>query len=145
MPDPVVDESNEAPLFQALNLSVLPVWAAMIVAPRSRLTARLVRASDGLLAGMAAAYAAQLAAVVVTSGERPDFGDVAKLRESLARPDGFLVGWTHFLAFDLFVGRWIWQTAVREERSARLALLLTFMAGPAGLGVFALQRRSLRP
>lgn len=145
MPEPVVDESNEARAFQLLNLVVMPVWVAMIAAPNAALTKRIVRWSDGLLAGMAAAYAAQLAAVIATSGERPDFGDVAKLRESLARPDGFLVGWTHFLAFDLFVGRWIWQTAVREGRSARLALLLTLMAGPAGLGVFGLQRRSLRP
>ena len=111
----------------------------------AELTARIVRWSDGLLAGLAAAYAVQLVAVVATSGERPDFNDVAKLRESLAKPDGFLVGWTHFLAFDLFVGRWIWQTAVREERSARLALVMTLMAGPAGLGIFGLQRRSLRP
>ena len=145
MPDAIIDESNEAPAFQALNLSVVPVWLAMIVFPRSRLTARIVRASDGILAGLAAAYAAQLTMLAVTSGERPDFSDVAKLRQGMARPDGFLVGWTHFLAFDLFVGRWIWQTSVREGRSARLALLLTFMAGPAGLGVFALQRRSLRP
>ena len=145
MSDPVVNEDNEAPAFRAINLVVMPVWAAMILAPRSRLTARIVRWSDGLLAGLAAAYAVQLAAVVATSGERPDFNDVAKLRESLAKPDGFLVGWTHFLAFDLFVGRWIWQTSVREERSARLALVMTLMAGPAGLGIFGLQRRSLRP
>lgn len=145
MADSPVTESNEAQLFQAVNLSVLPVWIAMIVAPRSRLTERLVRASDGILAGLAVAYAVQLAALVATRDERPDFGDVAKLRSGMGEPAGFLVGWTHFLAFDLFVGRWIWRTAVREERSARLALLLTFMAGPAGLGVFGLQRRSLRP
>lgn len=145
MPQPLVDESNEARAFQAVNLVVLPVWAAMIAAPRSKVTARIVRLSDGLLGGLAVAYAAQLGMALANSDERPDFGDVAALRRSIAKPDGFLLGWTHFLAFDLFVGRWIWQTSVREERTARLALTLTLMAGPAGLGVFALQRRSLRP
>ncbi len=141
----MVDESNEVPLFRAVNLCVLPVWVAMIVAPRSSLTARVVRWSDWLLGGLAAAYAVQLAGAMAASDGPPTFDDVAELRRSIARPDGFLVGWTHFLAFDLFVGRWIWATAVREGRSARLALLLTLMAGPAGLGVFGLQRRSLRP
>ena len=140
----VVDESNEAPVFRVLNLSVMPVWIAMIVAPRSRVTARIVRWSEGLLAGLAAAYVAQLGVSVVTSDEKPDFGDVAKLRDALAQPAGFLTGWTHFLAFDLFVGRWIWRTALDEGRSSRVALVLTLMAGPAGLGLFALQRRSLR-
>ena len=141
----VVDESNEAALFRRLNLVVMPVWAAMIVAPRSSLTAQVVRWSDGLLAGLAAAYVAQLGLAVATSGEKPDFGDVAALRQSLSTPGGFLTGWTHFLAFDLFVGRWIWRTALDEGRSSRIALVLTLMAGPAGLGVFALQRRSLSP
>lgn len=141
----VVDESNEASAFRVLNLSVMPVWIAMIVAPRARLTARIVRWSDGLLAGLAAAYVAQLGASVLTSDDKPDFGDVAKLREALAQPAGFLTGWTHFLAFDLFVGRWIWRTALDEGRGSRLALILTLMAGPAGPGLFALQRRSLRP
>lgn len=141
----VVDESNEAPVFRVLNLSVMPVWIAMIVAPRARVTASIVRWSDGLLAGLAAAYVAQLGVSVLASDEKPDFGDVAKLREALAQPAGFLTGWTHFLAFDLFVGRWIWRTALDEGRSARAALVLTLMAGPAGLGLFALQRRSLRP
>ncbi len=122
----------------------MPVWAAMIVAPRSKITARLVRWSDGLLAALAAAYAAQLGMSVVTSDTKLDFSDVAALRRALAEPAGFLTGWTHFIAFDLFVGRWIWRTAVEEGRSARLALFLTLMAGPAGLGVFGLQRRSFR-
>lgn len=140
-----VDESNEAAMFRWLNLVVMPVWLAMIVAPRSSLTARIVRWSDGLLAGLAAAYVAQLGLAVASSGEKPDFGDVAALRQSLATPGGFLTGWTHFLAFDLFVGRWIWRTAIDEGRGSRIALVLTLMAGPAGLGVFALQRRSLSP
>lgn len=49
----------------------------------------------------------------------------------------------HYIAFDLFVGRWIWETAREEGRSCRVALLLTWMAGPAGLTVF-LGQRALR-
>ncbi|WP_436793600.1 ABA4-like family protein [Actinospongicola halichondriae] len=141
----VVDEFNEASLFRGLNLVVMPVWLAMIVAPRSGVTARIVRWSDGLLAGLAAVYAAQLGMSVATSDAKMDFGDVAALREALGSPSGFLTGWTHFLAFDLFVGRWIWRTALDEGRNSRIALFLTLIAGPAGLGWFGLQRRSLSP
>lgn len=138
-----MDERTEQRAFLGLNLAVTPIWVAMIVAPRSRLTARLVDASGTLLAGYCAAYTAQLAGVMA-SGPPADMRNVKALRESLAEPRGFLTGWTHFLAFDLFVGRWIWRTALDEGRSARLALVMTLMAGPAGLGLFSLQRR-LRP
>ncbi len=142
--DPVIDESNEAPIFRALNLSVIPVWAAMIIAPRSKLTARLVRWSDAMMAALAAAYALQFAHMALTSDQKFDVSDLVGLREGMGKPAGFLIGWTHFIAFDLFVGRWIWRTALEEQRNARLALALTLMAGPAGLGVFGLQRRSMR-
>ncbi len=141
MSEPVINESNEAPLFQAINMAVLPLWAAMILAPNSAITKRIMSHSDKLLAGFSLAYAAQMGLTIAGADTRPDFGNVAALRENMGKPDGFLVGWTHFLAFDLFVGRWIWQTAQEEGRSARVATFLTFLTGPAGLGVFAAQRR----
>jgi hypothetical protein len=62
-------------------------------------------------------------------------------RAVLATPQGFAAGWTHFAAFDLFVARWIWETALAEDRGCRVALTFTCLAGPLGLMIFDLQRR----
>ena len=73
-----------------------------------------------------------------------DFRDPATVRTGLSRPKGFLAGWTHYIAFDLFVGRWVWEQGLAERRSTRVALLLTWLAGPAGLAVFLGQRAAAR-
>jgi len=128
-------------LFQILNSSTAPVWLAMIVAPRSRVTARLVSLSTPLLATLGVAYTGLRAAGIVRGGERVDFRDPDSIRAGLTSPDAFLAGWTHYLAFDLFVGRWILEDANNRGTSARLPLLLTWMAGPAGLTLHLARRR----
>lgn len=124
-----------------LNGSALPVWLAMILAPRSRVTAWIVRASNVWLAAYSLAYVTGLVLAARETG--PPTLTSAGVRNDLRNPKMFHAAWVHYLAFDLFVGRWIWRRAIEEGRSARLALLLTMMLGPAGLGVFGLQRRSL--
>ncbi len=127
-----------------LNCTTAPVWLAMIVAPRSRLTGQLVRVATPLFAGLGVAYTALLAAGVARGGERLDFSDPDSVRRALASPDAFLAGWTHYLAFDLFVGRWIWQESLTAGRRSRLALFFTWMAGPLGLTIHLAQRRRWR-
>ena len=57
------------------------------------------------------------------------------------RPECALVGWVHYLAFDLFVGSWQVQTA-RRQQIPKMALiptlLLTMLVGPVGLLFFLL-------
>jgi hypothetical protein len=53
----------------------------------------------------------------------------------LGTPEGATVAWAHFLAFDLFVGRWIFQDGVRVGLSAWLLsplLFVVLMVGPLG-------------
>ena len=138
-PEPLPEWARRA--YSVLNATTAPIWLAMILAPRSRLTARVVGAATPLFAGLGLTYTALLAAGVAGSDERPDFRDADSVRRALGRPEAFLAGWTHYLAFDLFVGRWIWEDANRQGRSARVALFLTWMAGPAGLTLHLLQRR----
>jgi hypothetical protein len=70
--------------------------------------------------------------------------DADAFRHALSRPQAFLAGWAHYVAFDLFVGRWIWRTALAERRGCRTALVATMMFGPSGLLLFMAQRR-VRP
>lgn len=131
-------------VYRALNTSTAPLWLAMILAPRSRLTARAVRAAGPLQAGLGLAYLALLAGGARDPGGRVDFTDPESVRAALARPRGFLAGWAHFLAFDLFVGKSIWEAGLAEGRSTRTALLLTWLFGPLGLTLF-LAQRAVRP
>jgi hypothetical protein len=56
---------------------------------------------------------------------------------------GTTIGWTHYLAFDLFVGLWIARDG-DARKIARLVqapiLLATFLAGPLGLFIWLLLR-----
>jgi hypothetical protein len=123
--------------FAVLNVSTAPVWLLMILAPRSRLTERVVGLATPLYAVLGITYTTLLGAAVIRGagegGTVPRFDDPDALRAALADPNAFLAGWTHYLAFDLYVGRRIRDEALARGRADRLPLLLTWWAGPAGL------------
>lgn len=127
--------------FQLLNAAVLPWWAAWLVAPRSRLSARLA-GHGAVFIGLGVVYTGLLLATVAggSGGGGLGFDD---LRAALSAPLGFLAGWTHYLAFDLFVGAWIVRESGRLAVEPRPYLFFTLMAGPLGLMTF-LVRRTLR-
>src|SRR5919197_5632194 len=127
--------------YTIINSSSAPIWLAMILAPRSRLTRWLVQRASLLFVGLGVAYDTLLLSGVARSGKMIDFRDPDAVRGALSTADFFLAGWAHYIAFDLFVGRWIWEDALARGRRATLALLLTWLAGPAGLSLYLLQRR----
>lgn len=137
-------DTTHRQLFALLNASTAPWWLSMILLPRAAWTARLVDRAPLVLGGLGLSYAALLARGLSDSDPIDVTGAAESMRAGLQRPDVFLAGWAHYLAFDLFVGRWIWRTALAEGRGCRVALLLTWWAGPLGLMVFMAQRR-LRP
>lgn len=133
----------EALVFQLLNVSVLPWWALWLVAPRSA-PASVFAAPAGVFIALAVLYAALLGAAIV-SGELRALQalqglDAASVRAGLSSPLGFLAGWTHFLAFDLFCGAWIVREARRLALEPRPYLVFALLAGPIGLGGFLVRR-----
>lgn len=127
--------------WSAVNFSTAPFWLAMIVAPRSRPTRWLIERAAPLQATLSVVYTVALATAAARADERVDFGKLASVSRAFQQPEAMLAGWTHYISFDLFVGSWIWREALAEGRSARLSLLLTWWAGPAGLGLFAARNR----
>ena len=127
--------------FRLLNAVVMPWWITWLVAPRSR-WARGLASHGGVFVALAVVYGAFLIAALSAVGEGGGF-DFDGLRSALSTPLGFLVGWTHFIAFDLFVGAWIVRDSARIDVEPRAYLFFTLMAGPLGLGSF-LARRWLR-
>ncbi|MFD6717354.1 ABA4-like family protein [Micromonospora chalcea] len=114
-----------------------PFWALMILAPRWSWTARIV-GSPLIVAPVLLIYAVlvlpSLGAVlpVVTAPT------LDGLRDLLGTSDGAAAAWAHMIAFDLFVGRWIWQDARERDLPVLLTapvLLLTILLGPLGLAV----------
>lgn len=124
-----------------LNASTAPVWLLMLIAPRAGVTRAVVDRSMPLHAALGGVYLTLLARGVVSGGERVDFTDGESVARGLSTPEGALIGWTHFLTFDLFVGAWIWRTSLEEGVDGRLATALTWWFGPLGLTLFQWQRR----
>jgi hypothetical protein len=129
-------------LFRLSNLLVLPFWALMILLPRWRWTARILR-SPFVSAAPALIYAALVLPRLDTiwpAIARPTLTGVAAL---LGSPEGATIAWVHFLAFDLFIGRWIYLDSQERRLSALLTapvLFLTLMLGPLGFLIYVVIR-----
>ncbi len=122
-------------IFTLSNLFVLPFWALMIFLPHWRWTQRIMRSLWPVLV-LCVVYAVLLLSQiggVAGSLLNPTLAGIAGL---LGTPAGTAVGWVHFLAFDLFVGRWAYLDSRERGISAWLVsptLFFVFMAGPLGL------------
>lgn len=131
-------------LFSLTNFVALIAWALLLFAPRRPLTySAILYAGVGLLCLTYAVLLVLLVGKVVdpvaVPGAAPfDISNysIEGIRSLFMTDAGIVVGWTHYLAFDLFVGLWISRDADNKGFS-RLAqapiLLLTYLAGPLGL------------
>ncbi len=62
-----------------------------------------------------------------------------QIATALGEPTGATIAWVHFLAFDLFVGRWVYLDARARGLSAWLSspiLFFVLMAGPLGFSLY---------
>lgn len=132
--------------FSMVNLLALIAWAALILLPRwPALLSGVLYLGVGLLCLI---YAAGLIGVVSglipnPGGGGVDFTTIAGVRSIFASDAGVTIGWTHYLAFDLFVGLWIARDGDAKGVSRLVQapiLVATFMAGPLGLFVWLLLR-----
>ena len=124
-------------LFWFSSLYILPFWLMMWFAPTHERTAALMRNEWVYLAPLAAAY---------TIAVLPNLLDIfIQLGSDMPTPDivvglfsereVILIGWLHYLAFDLFVGRWTWQRLVATQKPIYISmpvLVLSMMVAPLG-------------
>lgn len=129
--------------FRYLNSFSLPLWLAMMFAPKHPITLRASRSSS--LFGIAATH--YVLAILNAIRQDRASGNEAKLdimtlegvRAGLNTPQGALAGWAHMLALDLFTGAWIFRQCHRLRAPAWVripALFFTLMTGPFGLLLF---------
>jgi hypothetical protein len=132
-----INETALETIFSIANVCVLPFWALLIFAPKTRWSARVFRWPWAALL-LAMFYAVVVIPGVVSDPEilaqlaRPTLAGVGNL---LGTPLGAAAGWIHFLSFDLFVGIWVWRRAMTEGESflwVSPILALILMLGPLG-------------
>lgn len=127
-------------LFTFVHVVALAGWAMLFVLPRGpRVAAYVLYLCVGLLClAYAVMFAAQFGTIVAG-----DFFSIEGIRALFASDGGVVIGWTHYLAFDLFIGQWIAKDA-DHKRFSRIAqvpiLILTLLAGPIGLLVWLVLR-----
>ena len=138
-------------LFDVTNVIALIGWAILILLPRRESV--LYAVLYGAIGLLCVCYVVMLVSLVGNlvdpvpapgSLPQPEFEYSVQGLMAMFRSEGaIVVGWTHYLAFDLFAGLWIARDA--DKRGAgRLVqvpfLLVTFMAGPAGLFAWLIAR-----
>ena len=133
-----------AQIFSASFLLVAPFWALLVFLPGWRWTAQIAR-SPWLAAPAALLYTGlvlpQLFGVLGAVAQ-PDLTSIMAL---LGTPAGATIAWVHFLAFDLFVGRWIYLDSRERGLSPLLVspvLLFTLLLAPLGFLLYLVVRTS---
>jgi hypothetical protein len=122
---------SQETLFTGSNLFILPFWLLMLLFPNWQITQRIMK-SYLCFVPLCVLYLYQYIGIL-----SPDFF------QSLINPqlstigqfctDHSLLGWVHFLAIDLFVGRWMYWEGQTTGIWTTHSLLLQFFAGPIGL------------
>lgn len=140
-------------VFSLTNLVAILGWFAMAALPRNEAVLRgVLLGAVGLLSAIYTLLFIGLLSGLVDA-VRPD-GSIAPpfeysvdgIMTAFGARGAIVIGWTHYLAFDLFVGLWIARDADarRVHRLAQVPFLFaTFMAGPVGLLAWLLFRRPL--
>ena len=140
-----------ASLFSLVNIIALIGWAMLAFLPRGpKVMALVLYLGVGLLC---LAYVSMIVGLHlhwldanrVAGTPAANFTDynIAGLRNLFLSDGGLVLGWTHYLAFDLFVGQWIAKDADNKgfARWVQLPILaLTLLAGPVGLLIWLVIR-----
>ena len=129
-------------IYNLINLYVLPFWALMILAPHWAGTKRVMQ-SVWPVAVLPVIYAVLLVSQLVNPSGMPLDFSLNGIAALLGTPVGAAIGWAHFLALDLFAGRWVYLDSRERGMSAWVVspvLFFVFMAGPLGLLLYLVAR-----
>lgn len=134
-------------IFTLANVIAFAGWAMLAFLPRRPAVYSIIL--FGCVAMLCVAYTAMFVGlfggfvdpVRVGGSLAPDLTNytLPGLRALFMSDGGIVLGWTHYLAFDLFVGLWVASDADAKgfSRWVQLpVLLLVLMAGPIGLLVW---------
>jgi Domain of unknown function (DUF4281) len=127
-------------IFSLSSLLVMPFWFLMIFLPTWK-WAKCIIASPWISALAAALYVVLVLPSILQilpAVMNPSLEGISSL---LRTPAGATIAWVHFLAFDLFVGRWVYLDS--RERNVSFwfvspILFFVLMLGPLGFLLYLL-------
>ena len=137
-PFPLLGGYNAADLWPTTNCA-MPGWLLLALAPRWRHTAGL-----SLVGPIVSATIYTLAAISMIvadggSGDDPDFMTLEGVASMFRDPTVVFLGWTHYVAYDALIGRWIVLDSIERGASLKVHYLLivpclffALMLGPVG-------------
>ncbi len=127
-------------VFQLCNAIAMIGWIILITIP-------MWPSSDKFIIGIIVALFAIIYTFYIVTNlsaiDMKSFSSLKGVTALFANPLAVLLGWVHYLAFDLMVGIWIKKNSLKYGINHWLiipCLLLTFMFGPIGLLVYLLIR-----
>lgn len=126
-------------VFKLANLSVIPGWLMLVLIPKHRLT-QIVVHSYVYPVLLGSFY---LFMLVTSFGAEGGMDTLENLKRSFQRDEILILGWVHYLVFDLFIGAWISRDANQNSINRWMVvpcLLLTLFVGPVGLLLYVIAR-----
>jgi hypothetical protein len=119
-------------LYKVANMSVIPAWILLILLPKHKITKAVVHSYlYPVLLGLLYVW------LLVTSfGCEGGMDTLENLKASFTRDEILVLGWVHYLVFDLFIGGWIARDSQKNGIHHIMVvpcLLLTLFVGPVGL------------
>jgi hypothetical protein len=118
-------------------------WALLLFTPNWHVTRKLL---FSLLIPALLCFAYLIGMLVFPSEVGMDFSSLNSVTAIFSQREVVLIGWIHYLAFDLMVGLWISANARKYEIRhiyIVLPLIFTFMLGPIGLLSYLILRSIL--
>lgn len=131
---------NPDHLFQFVNTFVLPFWLLLLIYPKWNHRNTAIYTAITLLASIYAYY-------IITGPpmDMESFSTLEGIVSLFGQPQAVLIGWIHYLAFDLLVGNWVVNQA-KEIGIKHIwtipCIIFCFMLGPVGYLLFTILKIS---
>lgn len=128
---------HPAQIFSMVNGLAFTQWLLMVILPNWKFTQWAVRKRVVPLV-LSAAYCIYIAGFFKVQG---GFKSLIDVRLLFSNDQLLLAGWVHYLAFDLLIGFYIFESARAKSIHYLLiipCLILTFMFGPCGYLLYQL-------
>jgi hypothetical protein len=132
-----------ATLFDLTFLLIAPFWALMILAPKWSWT-RKIAESHLIVLPPVVIYVVLMIPVLPELLPLVTRPELAKLAEFMSTDTGAALVWAHMIAWDLFVGRWMYLEGRRLDVHPLVmapVLVITILLAPVGLPLFLIVRK----
>ena len=136
----------EIVMFWISSIYIGPIWALMWFAPRHNITKKFVGDIRFTVLPLCIPYAIvaipEIPSILITLGS--DMPTPELIIDFFSDDKVIILGWLHFLAFDILAGRYIWLRMVACDRPMYVStpiLVLGMMVAPLGflIGILATQ------